>query len=259
MADTIKLLHLYPDLMNLYGGYSNIKVLCRHLQDQGLTPILDQKSIGDTIDLSQYDFIYMGAGTENSQRVALADLSRYRSELAAAHEAGTVILFTGNAFDMLGKSIHGIDGKDYEGLGVFDFSVREYGQRRYVGDVLCTCSWDPEHKFVGYVNHCADITGIDQPAFTMKVGVENHILTPYDGIRVKNTFGMHLIGGVLINNPHFMKEVVTLLGSKDPNFVYQPISYPHEEASYQITLSELEKIATNVTAHSTARSLSVPV
>lgn len=259
MANTVRLLHLYPDLMNLYGGYSNMVVLARHLKDQGFEVEVHKKSIGDSMDLSQYQFIYMGAGTEKSQRVALQDLRRFREQLKAASEAGTVILFTGNAFDTLGEQIHGLDGKDYAGLGLFPFTVSEYGERRYVGDVLCDCAWDSQHKFVGYLNHSADITGIEHPAFTMKVGVENHILTPYDGIRVRNTFGMHLIGAVLVNNPHFMREIVTLIGSNFPGFSYRDISYPHEEASYAITLSELEKIATNVTAHSTARSLSVPV
>lgn len=31
----LKLLHLYHNLMNLYGEYGNIKALTRHLEDQG--------------------------------------------------------------------------------------------------------------------------------------------------------------------------------------------------------------------------------
>ena len=31
----IKLLHLYHDLMNLYGEYGNLRILSRHLEDQG--------------------------------------------------------------------------------------------------------------------------------------------------------------------------------------------------------------------------------
>ena len=254
----VKLLHLYHNLMNLYGGYSNIVVLRRHLEDQGFVVSVDRKSVGDTIDFSQYQFIYMGAGTEKNQRVALKDLMRYQSDLKTAAESGKVILFTGNAFDMLGKEIHGLDGKTYTGLGIGDFTVTEYGQRRYVGDVVCDCAWS-DHKFVGFVNHSADITGIEHPSFTMKVGVENNIVTPYDGFRYRNVFGTHMIGAVLVNNPHFMKLVVFLIGENFPEYSYRDISYPYEEASYQITLSELEKIVTEVTANSTARSLSVPV
>lgn len=254
----VKLLHLYHNLMNLYGGYSNIVVLRRHLEDQGFTVTLDRKSVGDEIDFAQYHFIYLGAGTEKNQRVALADLQRYRAELRQAAESGKVLLFTGNAFDMLGKEIHGLDGKTYEGLGIGDFTVTEYGERRYVGDVVCDCDWS-DKKFVGFVNHSADITGIEKPSFTMKVGVENNIVTPYDGFRYQNVFGTHMIGAVLVNNPHFMELVVRLIGENFPEYRYREISYPYEDASYQVTLSELEKIVTEVTAKSTARSLSVPV
>ena len=31
----MRILHLYPDLMNLYGDYGNIAVLKKHLEDQG--------------------------------------------------------------------------------------------------------------------------------------------------------------------------------------------------------------------------------
>ncbi len=259
MNGCVKILFLYSKLMNLYGGYSNIVVLERHLKDQGFKVIIDHFEVGDDVTFSDYQFIYLGAGTEKNQRVALKDLSRYRKELKTCAENGTVMLFTGNAFDMLGKEIHGLDGKNYQGLGICDFTVKEYGERRYVGDVVCSCIWDKKHPFVGFVNHSADITGIEQPSFTMKVGVENHIVTPYDGYRYHNLFGMHLIGAVLVNNPHFMKEVIMLIGKQFKGFQYQEISYPYEENSYRITLEKLSKEATNVTSKSTARSLSVPV
>lgn len=259
MEKQVKLLHLEYNLMNLYGGYSNIVVLARHLQDQGFLVSVDRKTVGENLELADYDFIYMGAGTEKNQRVALADLKPYQAQLRELAEQDVVMLFTGNAFDLLGKTIHGLDGQTYEGLGLVDFIVTEYADRRYVGDVVCDCSWDLEHKYIGFVNHSADITGIDQPAFTMKVGVENHIVTPYDGFRYHNVFGMHLIGAVLVNNPHFMELVIRLIGKKFSDFVYQPIDYPRERASYEMTLKELLKVVGNVTAHSTARSLSVPV
>ena len=31
----MKILHLYPQLMNLYGEYGNVAVLKKHLEDQG--------------------------------------------------------------------------------------------------------------------------------------------------------------------------------------------------------------------------------
>ena len=64
----MKLLHLYYDLMNLYGEYANMAVLASRLKDQGLEITVDRKTLGDAFDCSQYDFIYLGAGMESSQK-----------------------------------------------------------------------------------------------------------------------------------------------------------------------------------------------
>ena len=33
----LNILHLYPDCMSLYGEYANVAVLCRHLEQMGVT------------------------------------------------------------------------------------------------------------------------------------------------------------------------------------------------------------------------------
>ena len=55
----MKLLHLYYDLMNLYGEYANMAVLASRLKGQGLEITVDRKTLGDAFDCSQYDFIYL--------------------------------------------------------------------------------------------------------------------------------------------------------------------------------------------------------
>ena len=113
----MKLLHLYYDLMNLYGEYANMAVLASRLKDQGLEITVDRKTLGDAFDCSQYDFIYLGAGMESSQKAALSDLLPHRGELASAIGQGSVLLFTGNAFELLGSSITDASGREYPALG----------------------------------------------------------------------------------------------------------------------------------------------
>ena len=43
----VKLLHLYYDIMNLYGDYGNVVVLKKYLEDQGASVILDKKTDGE--------------------------------------------------------------------------------------------------------------------------------------------------------------------------------------------------------------------
>ena len=59
----IQLLHLYPDLMNLYGEYANVAALRRSLERQGAEVVVRTGTLYEDIDFSDADFVYMGAGT----------------------------------------------------------------------------------------------------------------------------------------------------------------------------------------------------
>lgn len=82
----IKLLHLYSDIMNLYGEYGNMKILDQHLKDQGFEVIVDKKSIGEEKNFEEYDFIYMGCGTEKNQQVILQDMLQEKEKFINAIE-----------------------------------------------------------------------------------------------------------------------------------------------------------------------------
>ena len=59
----LNMIHLYPELMSLYGEYANLAVLCRHLQDLGVETEIRGLTFEDEKDFSGADLIYMGAGT----------------------------------------------------------------------------------------------------------------------------------------------------------------------------------------------------
>ena len=77
----IRILHLYHDLLNLYGEYGNISILKKHLEDQGEEVTVEKKSIGDDFSFEDYDFIYSGAGMESNTMVALKDLKKRKDSL----------------------------------------------------------------------------------------------------------------------------------------------------------------------------------
>lgn len=236
----MKLLHLYYDLMNLYGEYANMAVLTRRLEDQGLEITADRKSLGESFDCSEYDFIYLGAGMESSQKAALKDLLSHREELAAAIEQGAVLLFTGNAFELLGSSITDTAGKEYQALGFSNFTVRET-DTRITGDVICQCAQIQE-PVVGFVNKCTQIEGIDTPLFTVSMGPGNQPDDPREGVCFGHVFGTHLTGPILVKNPSFLDYIAALLGKKcQPQFELSPMKATHQRRAYEITLQELMK------------------
>ena len=131
----MNILHLYPDLMNLYGDSGNLRALERRLRDQGEEVTIDRLDPGQVPDFMGYDLIYMGPGTERSQKAALALLRPHGEALRAAMEKGVHGLFTGNASSMLGKDVVDGTGKVWPGLGLLDFTAREKDER-YTGDAI---------------------------------------------------------------------------------------------------------------------------
>ena len=55
----VKILHIYPDLMSLYGSYANLSVLRRYLEALGCTVTVDALRPGETpASLTDYDFLF---------------------------------------------------------------------------------------------------------------------------------------------------------------------------------------------------------
>ena len=92
----LNIVHLYPDVMNLYGEYANVAVLRRHLEALGVTATVKAVTCEDAPDFTGADFIYMGAGAERTQKYVLERLLPHGDGLRAAIGAGAVVLFTGN-------------------------------------------------------------------------------------------------------------------------------------------------------------------
>ena len=226
----MKILHLYPNLMNLYGDYGNITVLKKHLEDQGVKVTVDTREVSDSLDFDRYDLIYMGSGTEKNLMTALDGLMVYKHFLKKAIEKDKVVLFTGNAMELMAKKI---DGRD--GLGLIDFTV-ETTEKRYTGDVIVKS--DAIGEVVGFINRSTLIHGgEDRKLFDYEFRYQTLKDNDFEGYRYRNLIGTHIIGPVLVKNPCFMRKIVSLMLKGD----VKEITYPLEEDAYQTTLTQLRK------------------
>ena len=70
----INVLHLYYDLLNLYGENANTRCIVHNLELNNIKVKVDLKSINDKIDFNKYDIIYIGSGSEEDILIALEDL-----------------------------------------------------------------------------------------------------------------------------------------------------------------------------------------
>lgn len=206
----VSVLYLYYDIMNLYGENGNIRMIERVLTDKGAEVRVDRKTITDSeIDFESYDFIYCGAGTELSRDVCLGHLSGFSQSLKNAYEKNKVMLFTGNSYEMLGKTIRTASGEDVDGLGIFDFNVEEQKKNRYSGDVKLTSKLFAQ-TFIGYINKCSRVEGIKNPLFEVEVMAGN-LECIADGIHEKNFYGTQVIGPIMVKNPDFAEHIAKLI------------------------------------------------
>ena len=235
----IKMLHLYYDIMNLYGDYGNISILKKHIEDQGLEVSLDKKTIGEEINTNNYDFIFIGTGTERNLDFVLNDIKKYKEELKEFIDKDKVILLTGNSFEAFGKTID-----EVEALGIFDFEVKREKDRK-TSDVIYK-SKILNNKIVGFVNKASKIYHNMNPFFEVIFGIGENENNDYEGIKYKNLYGTHVSGPILVRNPEFLKHLVaTICKNKRNNFKYKEIEYKNENEGYELVLSELENRMNN--------------
>ena len=154
----INVLHLYYDLLNLYGENANTRCIVHNLELNKIKVKVDLKSIDDQIDFKKYDIIYIGSGSEDNLLIALQDLLKRKKELNEFIESNSYLLLTGNSMDMLGKYIIRDDNK-IKALNIFDYytkfinesTFKNASSDRIVGEVSLE-EFEKKLKEVGIIN-----------------------------------------------------------------------------------------------------------
>lgn len=238
----MKLYHIFPDLMNLYGDYGNLAVLQKALTDAGAEAEIVNVRPGETADLADADFLYMGPGTEPARNAALEHLRPQKEALAEAILTRRVpALFTGNAWSLLGASITTPAGT-VDGLGLFGYTTTET-RDRYTGDAIALpAAGDlPSQPTVGFLNRCDTVLGVETPMFSLQMGRGNDGQRPAEGFVQDAFHATHLIGPLLVKNPHLLRHFVSLLGLEPA-----PVDEnAHPALAYQVTLQALRQRLAN--------------
>ena len=200
---TIRVAHLYYDLMNLYGEIGNLKVIEYQLKKQKINVTIDKLSLNDKIEFEKYDLIYMGSGTKKSTLLVLEDLKKYKQQVKEYIENNKFMLVTGNSINVFSKKIG-----DTEALNIFDFNI-SYSNSRLVGDVILD-------NIIGFQNRDTLIENNNNPIF-------NNLEI---GIHYKNFYGTYIIGPLLIRNPNFSQKFIkNLIISKKNDFKFRKFDF----------------------------------
>ena len=81
----LKICHMYPDVLNLYGDRGNVMCMTRRLRWRGIDASVTRLPIGSSPSLAGFDLVFIGGGQDFEQQVLLADLHRGKDrEIRAA-------------------------------------------------------------------------------------------------------------------------------------------------------------------------------
>ena len=151
---TLRVLALYPDLMNIYADRGNLTVFERRTTWRGLGFELAGAGIGDEIDPDAHDLFYIGGGQDRDQALCARDLATVkRDALHAAAARGAVIFAVCGGLQLLG---HGYDmpGERLPGAGLVDLDTRREAGPRLLGNIaISTDLPGGPDRLAGFENH----------------------------------------------------------------------------------------------------------
>ena len=209
----IKILHLYYDLLNLYGENANVRALTKALEEQEINVLIDYKSIDDNINISDYDFIYLGSGSDENYNIVEKDFTKYINDFKKYIDNNGFILATGNALDLFSKIL------DFKAKKI-DFRI--VGEQVYIFNNI-------KELIIGFQNRDSVIYDSNENnLFEVNEGTGYEPNVNKEGIIKNNFYGTYLLGPLLIRNPYLLDYIVkSLLDSKNIKYkeIDKDISY----------------------------------
>lgn len=196
----VKIMHLYPDLLNLYGDKATIRSLCHRLKRRGIdAEVVTHTSENGTPDFGDIDIIVLGGSGDREEKTVMNLLLKQKDELKAYVDSEKVIFATCGGMDMLGKYCKFSD-ETVEGPGVLDIYT-EPGTKRMTGDVVLDSNIF-DGKIVGFENRSGktDIGSLT-PLGKVLTGGGNNGEDFTEGVVYKNVIATHLHGALLPKNP----------------------------------------------------------
>ena len=237
----LRIVHLYPDALNLYGDGGNIASLSRRCAWRGIPCRVDQVLMGAELDLSDADIVLLGGGADRDQLAVCRELQAQREKVAAYVADGGVLLAICGGYQLLGH-YYMMGEERVEGLHVLDIETTA-GPTRLIGNVAIA-SPVCDAPVVGFENH-AGRTALgagEKPLGRALVhGTGNNGEDGSEGVLHDGVVGTYLHGPILPKNPGVTDWLIArALARRGEKIELAPLDDSLEHLAHDVAL----KIAT---------------
>lgn len=203
----IKLVHIYPREMSIYGDLGNTRCLASRLRWHGYEPVIHQHHPGHDFPTDAH-LVLGGGGQDSGQSRVEDDLAHNAEVLRALASDGTPMLMICGMYQLFGNAFITVEGERLPGIGILDVTTQG-NAKRMVGPVVLETAFG---DVVGYENHSGStkLGPGQQPFGTVKSGLGNNGTDGTEGAVTGNVFGSYLHGPLLPANPALADALIKL-------------------------------------------------
>lgn len=200
----IRIVSLYPDVMNVYADRGNLLAIRDRASAHGIALEEFDVSLDDPLPPAA-DLVLIGGGQDSEQRRIADELAARGETLRAWAEDDTAMLAVCGGFQLFGRWYRDKHGSVLPGAGLFDVTTLAPGARaeRAVGDILIDSAVTEIGEVVGFENHAGRtyLGPAARPFGQVRHGRGNNGDDGSEGAVYRQAIGTYLHGSVLPKNP----------------------------------------------------------
>ncbi|MGO5051252.1 type 1 glutamine amidotransferase [Lachnospiraceae bacterium LCP25S3_G4] len=239
----LNICHLYADTLNLYGDQGNIRCMEKRLAWRGIQTTVTPISIGDALNIHDYDLFFIGGGQDYEQGLLIKDLSRGKGKaIKTAVEEEKVFIAICAGYQILGNYYKTWDGQEHEFIGALDTHTIG-SKKRMIGNYMFTCDdLDRTIPIIGFENHSGRtfLGSKVRPLGSVLCGYGNNGIDHSAGARYKNVFGTYAHGPLLPKNPLLCDYILkTALQRKYPGISFDELNDTLELNAHEYMMGRL--------------------
>lgn len=208
----LRIVHLFPDLLNLYGDGGNVRVLAQRCRWREIPVEVEAVHFGEEAHLDSADIVMLGGGPDREQKLASEALFAMKDELRTYIESNGPLLAICGGYQILGRRWL-MGEEEVEGLSLIDAETLRAGTGfdRLIDNIVLSSPL-AQMPVVGYENHAGRTKlGMGMEPFgkvVSQVGHGNDDISGADGVHYRNCIGTYLHGPLLGKNPEIADYLI---------------------------------------------------